>query len=120
MPVITPDESGSNRFRAKCIKQRHRTSRGYPYKATAANDVATGFGQADGEAGVTPLGQCIAQQKQGEPIYRAICKDCDWDYEGSKGTHQLIVFAHAAGHSYKGDHEIRFETVYADSKETTR
>ena len=72
--------------------------------------------KAKRRANVTPLHECIAQQKQGEPIHRAICETCNWEYEGSPGTHQMIVFAHAAGHSYKGDHEIRFETVYADSE----
>lgn len=66
-PVITPDETGSNLFRATSSPDK-------PKRAS-----------------------------------RAVCKDCDWEYDPPQGTNQLIVFAHAAGHSYRGDHEIRFE-----------
>ena len=40
---------------------------------------------------------------------RAVCKDCDWEYDPPEGCHQLVVYAHAAGHSYKRNHDIRFE-----------
>lgn len=43
-------------------------------------------------------------------IVRAICTRCAWKYDG-EGVHELLIMSHAAGHSYKGDHEIRFETA---------
>ncbi len=64
MPVITPMESGRNRFR---------------------------------------------QHDKPKRADRAFCKDCDWEYNPPEGCNQLIVFAHAAGHSYRGNHEICFE-----------
>ena len=81
MPVITPMESGSNRFRAKS------------------------------RANVTPLHECITQQKQGEPIYRAVCKTCGWTYAGGPLTSWLVVWSKAAKHTGESNHGIRFETV---------
>ena len=48
---------------------------------------------------------------QSTTIYRAVCTRCAWEYQGGEGVHELLVMSHAAGHSYKANHEIRFEAI---------
>lgn len=53
----------------------------------------------------------LAARDESTRIRRAVCTCCDWAYEPDADVHELLFLSHAAGHSYKGNHEIRFEAL---------
>lgn len=39
---------------------------------------------------------------------RAVCKDCDWEYDPPEGCSWLVVWAYAAIHTSKHPHKMSF------------
>ena len=53
----------------------------------------------------------LAVREKSQVIARALCLDCEWKYEPGDGVNEIYFLSHAAGHTYKGNHDIRFEEL---------